>query len=517
MPMSRASTAAQRIAWLLRTTRLFGPEERWVTAAEFALALPGPQSRGVGPSQITRWERAVQAPDYSTIRQYEDLLGLPRHRLVAVADMVTRELDGSCGRSALRRPRPDPIRLRRETYELLDQALGGDLMDGLAWDHLTTNLWELADVYLYPASLWQDIAWRLLAEMVISEGAQWLRRGEALSRLLGHPHGELPTIAACAAMAADPRSQVVIEPLMALESSAHPDASARVLQQIQRPTSERTLVGAWWSAAEKLEHGHFTPRQRDQLVREASKVARADGHLCLAPALEVLRQTPRTSGVERLLRLRPSAPNNGAETPTVRQDHLVERVYSATVSRMPRDVLPDDPVLRQMLAEMLFHPQISRRFVASNLLQASPYRHRVAQALVGELRRARMFADGDLAPVLIATAGDLGGPDIRVFLERIALSTGIPDANVHAALRGLAHCDGHSSDAFWKAAIAAHRLSESKIRSIVYALGVARHRPLLTRERDHGLPSARTAVVWWLDLPQHVADSTSRSHESPLD
>lgn len=127
-----------RIAWLLRVNRLFGPEDRFATGSVFAQAFRGSRVDGVDAAQITRWERGTQRAGYVVIRRYEELLGLGSHSLVAVADMAYREIRGGCGRPILDRERGrDPAALRRDMYGLLDMALGGELMTGGAWDRLS--------------------------------------------------------------------------------------------------------------------------------------------------------------------------------------------------------------------------------------------------------------------------------------------------------------------------------------------------------------------------------------------
>ncbi|HTN14184.1 MAG TPA: hypothetical protein VL094_05200, partial [Sphingomonadaceae bacterium] len=101
---------------------------------------------------------------------------------------------------------------------------------------------------------------------------QWLYRNEALARLLGHPDGELAVISTCAALAADPSSQVVIDPLMVLEATKHHEAAVHVLQQIREPASTHAQRAAWWVAAEKVTHGHFSAEQRRTLARQAIDV-----------------------------------------------------------------------------------------------------------------------------------------------------------------------------------------------------------------------------------------------------
>lgn len=508
-------SAANRIAWLLRTSRLYGPDDRFVTGSVFAQAFRGPRALGVHSAQITRWELGTVPATYSTLRQYEDLLGLPSHGLVAVADMIHREFRGGCGRSFLdRSPAADPVAARRDTHDLLDRALGGDLMPAMAWDRLTSNLWALPDIYLYPKSLWANIAQRLLAEMVVSEGVQWVRRSESLNRLLGHSQGELPVITSCAALVGDSCSPAFVEPLMVLESSAHPEAARQVIAQLQRPTNDDAHDGAWWSAAEKIGHGHFTMAQQQELMREALAVLTGSGHRHRVPALELLYQLPPAMVDRSAIRRLRQAPTPRSQL-SRRAKLLVDRICTTAISGMRRDVFRDDPVLRQVFDEMLFHPQLSVRFVASTTLRASAYRYELARAVASELRKRALLDDPDLAAPMVGAISQLGDDNSRPLLEELAMSAGLPSAVNASALRGLAHCAGSSSDAFWSAAMNRHSHIDHSARGVVYGLGVARRQELLAGYRRTAAGSVQTAAARWLNIPRYIADSTSRKTEHP--
>ena len=189
---------------------------------------------------------------------------------MSTADTIYREARGAPGDSWLARDLdPGSATLRRRTGELLDQALGDEPMTAAEWDELTANLWALPTVFLHPAGAWDRLAQRLVAEVTIADGLGWALRCEAVNRLLGHPSAELPVIAACAALVADPANQVFIDPLTMLEISPHPDAGRHLIAQILPPTNERAQLGAWCSAAEKIGRGHFGPADLGLLSREA--------------------------------------------------------------------------------------------------------------------------------------------------------------------------------------------------------------------------------------------------------
>src|SRR5437762_1333015 len=117
----------ERVGWLLRINRLLGADESLGKATRFAEALrsgEGPAS----PAQISRWETGASRVDYRTVRRYEQVLGLPAHGLVAMADLA-----GTRGGPGLdRRFDPDDPAFHRRSGQLLERALTGGPMDGAA-------------------------------------------------------------------------------------------------------------------------------------------------------------------------------------------------------------------------------------------------------------------------------------------------------------------------------------------------------------------------------------------------
>ena len=268
-----------RIAWLLRANRLYGADEKLAVGSRFARAFRGNgYPYPIDRAQVSRWERAAQRPGFAVLRRYEELLGMPSHRLVTLADMLYREARGTAGRSYLnRRPGGTTPEPRERTEQLIDVALGTDPMSGTDWDELTYNLSAMPSVFLYPSTLWNDLVDRLLAEMIIADGMGWMQRSESVHRLLGHPVGEGVVIAACGALAADPGNQVFVDPLTQLCSSPHPDAARRIIGQVVDPTNDHALRAAWWSVAEKVGRGHFAPADLATLARRAIDRRRAGG------------------------------------------------------------------------------------------------------------------------------------------------------------------------------------------------------------------------------------------------
>ena len=130
----------ERIAWLLRVNRIFGPDDAYVRASVFARAFPGGCWPGTAnESKISRLETAALRVPHQAIRRYEELLGLRPGRLAAAADNVHAYYcpDPCCpGASGWRLPRRDPVPVTRIS-ELIDKARSDDVMTGQEWDEIT--------------------------------------------------------------------------------------------------------------------------------------------------------------------------------------------------------------------------------------------------------------------------------------------------------------------------------------------------------------------------------------------
>ena len=529
-PPAASDDYRQRIGWLLRINRLYGRDENAAIAATFGRRAGATLfGRLVDGPTITHWEAGRRPVDQLVLRGYEHLLGLPDLQLVAVAD-AARFMAG--GPTLGRGVDPGDAALQRRTEDLLYRAVEGDVMGGGDWAELTGNLLAMPQIVLFPREVWSGLAERLLAEMVISESTGWLQRTEALNRLLLHPSGELAVIRGCADLIGDGANQVFIDPLTLLESAAHPEATSYLLQQIADPTNEHALRGAWYSAAEKIRRGHFSPSELGALSRLAADLLTGDAPHpgCRVAAAELLRQThanvaPKFAGALRRAAADDAVTRNvlhrgrmaSAEAATT----VIERLAWHAISRLPRDGPAEDPMLKHLIEEMLFHPQISRRVLAAQFIEATPYRAPVAAALLAELRSGLASAAVELVCAVLQALSALGGPDARPPVEGLVLTTGVPPAVTEAAAWSLGHLRGESPAAFWPAALARQRttgparpspLALSAACGLVYALGISRDLATLRRlsaDASHE-PAVRAAARWWLNKPRHVLDSTKR-------
>jgi hypothetical protein len=513
-----------RIGWLLRVNRLYGRDETASVQADFARRLAGTAyGRGVDGSAITRWEKGGRPVSRQAIRGYEQILGLPGHSLVAVADAAWSLAGESAPRSATG---PDDEAVHRRTTELLNRATGGDLMSGADWADLVGNLPRAT---FMPGDTWTTVAERLLSEMIISESTGWLQRNEALTGLLRHRDGARPVIRAVADLTNDPTNQVFVDPLTLLETVRDPEATDHLLRQLAAPTNEHALRGAWCAAAEKIRRGHFGPAELEELSRRAAglltDVASHPG--CRVAATELLRQNRAALNPKVAQVLQRAAAGDAVTRHVLRRGRteaaeaattVVDRLARDAAGRMPREGLSDDATLERLIEEMLFHPQISRRLLAAQFVEASPYRRPLAAALQGELRRVGT-APASLICAVLAALSTLGDHESRRAVQGLVLATGLPAAVTEAAAWALGHMRGESPGAFWAAALelrvpggrlTPEPLGWSTARGLVYGLGVSRNTAMLRQlsvDRSND-PAVRAAASWWLRTPRHVLDST---------
>lgn len=520
-----------RVAWMLRVNRLYGEDERLSVGSVFARAFRGGSwGRDVDGPQINRWELVKQHARYPEIRRYEELLGLPRNALVAVADFIYRETRGTPGPPHLRRPL-DPYGIRLAWLgDLTDRALSTDSMDGDDWDTLTADLDAVRSVLPVKDPGWVDIVERLAMELVISEAGQWVQRNEAMVRFIGDPVTTPLVIAVCAGLSSDPRSQVASELLGMLEITPHSDAITHLVRGISAPANELARRGAWWAAAEKTSRGHLRPSDVIRLVQHArSLLSGRGGHPdCRSAAAHLLHQLPHvvSPALMKSLRLHEADDTirnvltSGRIVGTHAAAVTVKRIADAVLGRMPRERLSADPVLAELLGDALFGPTVSPRLSALTLMRATPYRIPVAEVLSMELDRQAVRADPELSAGIVRAVTYLGSPAQRQPLERLALAADrLSPRSLAMVIHALAHCGGSdSSNEIWGALIARHLLSRAGppnphvADGIVYALGIQRRfASLRGLYLSPAVPGpVRAAASWWLNLPEHVLRSTAR-------
>jgi hypothetical protein len=515
------------VAWLLRVNRIYGPDEQFAVASRFTKALAsGPRGLSVSESQVSRWERAAAALPPGAVHRYEQLLDLADGRIMAMAHTVYRESAGRVGPPLVRDRPEDGERIRRRLAELIDRALGTDVMTGADWDALTAALWDIP-VLLHPPDLWNRLADRLLAELLIAEGPAWLYRCEAIHRILGHRDGTAAVIAACAGVIADARSQILIEPMSLFELTPDRVAARYLLDQIRDPQTEHARRAAWWSVSEKVGLGHFTPAEVQTLIQAATQTlldASSPVGVRLSAA-ETLRQVlPSVPADTRrvLNRLARNDPAIGSVMllGTTSAGHTVHavarRLSDGALTGVRRDVLHFDPMLEQLVGDLLFHPQGTRRVLAGQAVAATPYRTALAAAIGRELVRPGTLADPVLGTALVQALTHVGGPDEAGLVQRLALDQRQPAAIRDAAAWVVGHVPGTESASFWISAEQQinRRPPTARAEGLVYSLGTAslrrpaRRADLARLAADPGLDSQlRRAAAWWLAIPDPIRRS----------
>jgi hypothetical protein len=532
-----APQVAPWTGWLLRVNRLFGPDERWARLAAFAAAFPGNGwARTVSESSISRWETALIRIPGTAVRRYEQLLGTAPYLLVSTIDTVRRYFD-PVGVPAPPRPMP-PDDAQEAALERIQEALDTVLAEGPVtggdWDELTGLLAAVPYPVLLPRSTWTELAGRLLGEMIVADGVPWLRRFEALNRLLVHPSSRRAAIDVCASLAADPRQQVPVELICALDGTDHPDASRHVLAQLTHPTNDRTFYGALLACVRKVRYGHFTPAERQRLLAVVTDtLAGGAYHPDGTPlAAELLRTAApgeltrsRRAWLERVLGSDPvlaQVLEHGRLAGDAAATGTVQRVTRTALGALTREV-PGyrEEVLPGLLDLVITSPVADVRLYLSMLIAASPYRQPTARALAAELARMRLPDRPGLAGVLLGALRIVGGPAQRPLVERLIVAPGLPAPVAVAAAHAIGHVGGASAAGFWRGAIALHagrwhrhrdRASAAVLQSLVYGLGMSRDLPLLgaVRDDDRLPPPVRAAAAWWLDIPDRTFRGAQR-------
>jgi hypothetical protein len=505
---SAAPGCRQRIAWLLRVNRRFGPGGRDVRLAGFAAGLAAagcPASAG----QLSRWETGHLPVPHHAVVAYEKVLGLPRNRLVTVVDGIYRHRADRAAPSRLdRRIRPDDRSTLTRAEDLLDRALFDGPMSGADWDELTVLLTAFGTVVM-PGRSWGRLTQRLLSEQLISDGDAWRQRSESTHRLLWLPASRPHLIGACAAVIRDPSSQIVIEPLAVLDVIDDPAVSALLAAQLTEPVSERTLRGALLAGAARVRNRQFSPDQLRRIIPAAlDLLTDAAWSAAVRPlAAELLGNLQPGSRAAAITRLRAGDPVLATEDGRSRR--MTGRIVGSVLSHTEAydDGAPDD-LLTRVVDEMLFSANPDVRLHAAQVLGATPFRAALADACCAELRKPAVAGDPALAGALLDALPFVAGPEHRDTVETLVAAPGLPGETAGSAAWTIAHVPGTSTDLFWAGA-----LRRPACRTgLTYALGIAGRHDWLTRlAGDPKMPAeVRVAARWWSNLPATVTRDARR-------
>ncbi|NYD42838.1 hypothetical protein [Nocardioides panaciterrulae] len=380
---SHAIGCDQRIAWLLTTSRLLGPDAALARREGFLKAL---RDRGVkvDNSRVSRWESGQQPLPLHVIASYETALGAAEGSLVAVVAGLRRAF-GS-GKSLREVAATENTITADDVDDLIDRAVGG-LAHGGEWLRLVSELSGYDRVFLRSAE-WQRLCNRLVRELATASGAGFVRRYEAAALLIRHPEGQRHLTRALGSFVVHPDSQVMAPVLNLLAEVPNPAANDLVLRMLHsdNPGLRRAAQSV---SATKLARGHLPDEVCEELERHVvGNLRRGDSLDTRLDSFDLAVQLPdwsweRLSGALRTRRayqLVTRARQDGELLPWSQTAAVVQEI-STKVQRGTPTHGPADPdaMLTRLMREALFHAHKARRHQAALLLAASPYAPAVAQ------------------------------------------------------------------------------------------------------------------------------------------
>ena len=367
----------QRIAWLLTTARILGPDPTLARRDGFIKALA---ERGVhvDGSRVSRWESGLHPLPMRVASTYESVLGATEGSLVAVIaglrrafgtgpapkDSALRESDLSDG---------DVDRLMALTES--GRAHGGH------WLRLAGQLNRYDRVYLRKRD-WQDLCAQLVNELAASVGVGYVRRYEAAASLIRHHQAQRHLTRALGSFVTHPDTQVV-SPVLNLLAEV-PDEAAGDLVLRMLGSEQRDLRRAASSvAAVKVARGHFGAEAfkhlESSVVGSLRRGESLDGRL---DSFDLAVQLPEDSWerIQPALRTRRAydlvtrSREGGELVPWGQASAVVNEIASKVQAETPSHH-PSEPdlMLHRLLRESLLHAHKARRHHAALFLAASPY------------------------------------------------------------------------------------------------------------------------------------------------
>ncbi|MEU1404094.1 helix-turn-helix transcriptional regulator [Streptomyces sp. NPDC005728] len=526
-----------RAGWLLRAHRLHHADRGLRHLPGFARAYREghPGTCGISPSSLSRWENGLVPVTAEAVRRYESVLGLAPYRLLGPVQTLARHEGGPAAAAFLAgSPPPAGATGLDRADALLDSVLDGGVLTGDDWDDLTR--WAAYEGgRVSPSRIRHAVCDRLLQEMLVSDGVAWMRRFEALGRLLADPFWSAEAVGVCAGVAEQAEHAGLIETVCALDGSPHPDASRAVLRQLTDPTTPDSFYGALLAGERKTRKRHLTAAQTATLIDVVDAVLGSGPRGAPSlPAVEaaavLLHRLPLgRAHAARLADVCADRPTphailtHGALTDPAAASVVVARV----LAHLPTGDVParSVAVLGGVLDDLLHHPVADVRLYAAILLRASPYGPGVARALAEELRQSATVRAEQRAIPMLHALRVLGGPEQRAVVAGLTLARGLPPGVVSAAVHALGHIGGRSPESYWRAVFRHHAPdareatavpgtadSDGVLKRLIYGFAMAGELDLLTRlvaEHAQALPAQRLSA-WWTSLARHIRDSALR-------
>ncbi|MCW6009667.1 hypothetical protein K1W54_34765 [Micromonospora sp. CPCC 205371] len=488
-----------RARWLLRSLREHAADPTLRSLRGFGAAYPG----GISYTTVSKWETGAIPFGDEQVHAYEELLSVGARRIATVVDSAARLTGDAIG---LRPSTLDEASRQERVLSLVEHADSTAPMTSHQWDDLT----GLLSGWRYPGLRkrdWELLTIRLGTELYASSGPAWLRRHEALCRLLNHPSGRAIAAATCVRMVRDKTSPVCGDVLLALDATDDPSAAGTVLGQLREPTGADAQRRAAIVCLSKLHSGHFDGGGLYPLAMSAidlfdvPELQGAVGPIAAELAHRNSKQLPRAVASKLM---------NAADTLIANEnghDELRE-------VRLPRGLPTDDPMLRTLVDEMLRHADASYRFLAGQWLAASPYGDQVAERIADALRRCDVLRHPISAPVHLEALTILGGAKQRSIVRALVVSPEVPTWVRFRAVRALSHMAGPGSEPVRD--LVAHQraawqrgptttATEAVLNQLAYTAGATGDTALLDVLAGDGMPeTVRVGARWWRGHPHLV-------------
>ncbi|WP_344157536.1 hypothetical protein [Nocardioides koreensis] len=489
----------QRIAWLLTTCRILGPDPVLARRDGFIKAL-AEKGVHVDSSRVSRWESGLQPLPMRVPATYESVLGAAEGSLVAVVAGLRRAFgNGTTPKDAAGREGDlsdgDVDRLMSLTES--GRAHGGQ------WLRLAGQLNRYDRVYLRKRD-WQDLCGQLVSELAASVGVGYVRRYEAAASLIRHPRAQRHLTRALGSFVTHPDTQVVAPVLNLLAEVTDEAAGDLVLRMLG--SEHRDLRRAAASvAAVKVARGHFEAEALKQLephvVGSLRRGESLDGRLDFFDLAVQLpedcwdRIQPAVRN-RRAFDLVTRSRQGGELVPWTQTSTVVKEVASKVQAETPAHH-PSEPdlMLHRLLRESLLHAHKARRHHAALLLAASPYAPAVSRHCLALAKQQNDLLAARAWTVLMRVGH--GDRQDQVVLQAMAE----PRASIRArALVNVGLMDvplrPDEAQVLWSQLDGATKPVERQ--ATMFALGMAGAAKVAELAKDESDWPGRSAR-WWLD------------------
>lgn len=492
----------KRLAWLLATTRLLGPQTRGLSRAEFVAPMKELGVR-IDSSRISRWESGLEYISPQLVEAYEKVAGLRPAQIGAVRRTLAR--DGHL----ITRP-------AERAGATSDPGVIDELLDGLEsqrirgdqWIRLSDQLRSYQSVYLQ-RRIWQDLTDHLVDELARTASIPYLARYEAAAALMNAPQAQPYLTKSVGRYVLDPETRVITPVLQVLTEIADPAASDLVLRLMTAP-SAKLRSSAAIAASAMIRRGNLAPDHKILEVHVGHELVRGG-----RPSVVVLDLASRLTDdqFERVLR---SATDDVTRT-TLRQarsnwelvDSEQARIFSDHIGLhaellCARNSADPDQMLSRLVREALFHVHRSRRHLASSLILASPYATAVGEVVL----RLTNHADDRLASLCWSMVARMTAAISATALAERLDEEARPELRTRAAA-ALMWVGGDLPDSAVRTLVSTvedHETAPDAARAAILALGLADRRDELNQLLVKCPDDLRRLIQWSCERGPAVAE-----------